>query len=237
MKIPVFVALDVDTDVKALELADQVSEFVGGFKVGPRLALRYGAPFLKEIASRGLLFVDNKYLDIPSTMMAAVKASFDVGASFVTIHASAGPTALKQLADLEKELSQKREFHLLAVTVLTSFAENDIPINWDPSKNISAHVKALANESQAQGVSGLVCSPFEVKDLRASHPKAFLLTPGIRPAADASSKKDDQTRIATPVQALQDGSSALVIGRPIVEAQNPRAAAEAIYKEIKAGIR
>ncbi len=236
MKTPVFVALDVDTDTKALEIADQVSEFVGGFKVGPRLVLRYGAPLLKEIAKRGDLFIDNKYLDIPSTMIAAVKASFEVGASFATIHASAGSPALKELAELERELNQKRKFHLLAVTVLTSFAENELPANWDKNKNIRAHVKALAHESQSQGVSGLVCSPYEVKDLRSNFPKAFLLTPGIRPTS-SSGRKDDQTRVATPSQALLDGSSALVIGRPIVEAADPKKAAFEIFEEIKAGAR
>jgi orotidine-5'-phosphate decarboxylase len=231
LKTPLFVALDVDTDKQALEIADAVGEWVGGFKVGPRLGLRYGGVFLKEIARRGALFVDNKYLDIPSTMIAAVKASFEAGASYVTIHASAGAVALKQLAGLEAELRREREFHLLAVTVLTSFSEKTLPANWDKNKSLADHVKALAEESQSQGVSGLVCSPAEVKELRRLHPKAYLLTPGIRPAF--ATGKDDQSRIATPAEALRDGASALVVGRPILEASSPKEAAQAIYKEIQ----
>src|SRR6266566_5292494 len=101
---PIFVALDVDTPERALELVKETRAFVGGFKVGPRLSLRYGESLLKEISRHGHLFIDNKYFDIPSTMEAAVRASFDVGASYCTIHAQSGVEALTRLALVEKDL-------------------------------------------------------------------------------------------------------------------------------------
>lgn len=229
MKIPLFVALDVDSDSEALSIAKASADYVGGFKLGPRLVLRYGTSLISKLSEMGSVFIDNKYHDIPSTMLAAVKASFEMGADFVTIHAAAGPEALTQLGDLEKEFNEQRPFRLIAVTVLTSFTEERLPANWDKSKNIAGHVKALASDAQGAGVSGLVCSPFEVQDLRTSFPKAFLLTPGVRPQSAA---KDDQARVMTPQEALRLGSSALVIGRPIVKAPDPRKAAQSIFDEI-----
>lgn len=230
MKLPLFVALDVDQDVQALKIADQVADYVGGFKVGPRLALRYGSSLLPELAQRGTLFIDNKYHDIPSTMTAAVRASFELGASYVTVHASAGTQALSELAKLEKELSAQRPFRLLAVTVLTSFSEHSLPGNWKPQA-ISRHVQDLADLVLSSGLTGLVCSPHEAAELRKLYPASFLLTPGVRLA---EGPQGDQARVATPRWALQHGSSALVVGRPIVEAPNPREAAKKFYDEIKA---
>src|SRR4051812_14681174 len=112
---PIFVAVDVDTAEQALSLVRQTRAFVGGFKVGPRLCLRYGEPLLKEIARHGNMFIDNKYFDIPSTMEAAVRASFDMGAAFCTVHAQAGAEALEALARLEDELCNIRPFRILAV--------------------------------------------------------------------------------------------------------------------------
>lgn len=231
MKIPVFVALDVDSDVEALKIAEATATYVGGFKLGPRLVLRYGVGLIEKLSPLGAIFIDNKYHDIPSTMLAAVQTSFDMGASYVTIHASAGPEALKKIGALEAELNQKRPFHIVAVTVLTSMSEKSLPSNWEASKNIAAHVESLAFDSQQGGVSGLVCSPFEVAALRQRYPNAFLLTPGVRPK---DSELDDQTRVMTPVEALKRGSSALVIGRPIIAAPHPKQAAKAIFDDIQA---
>lgn len=230
MKRPVFVALDVDSDGEALKIAKATADYVGGFKLGPRLVLRYGRSLIDKLSPLGAVFIDNKYHDIPSTMLAAVQASFDMGASYVTIHASAGPEALQKLGALEAELNQKRPFRLIAVTVLTSMSEKSLPSNWESSKNIAAHVESLASDSQRGGVSGLVCSPFEVASLRQKYPDAFLLTPGVRPK---NSSLDDQSRVMTPTEALALGSSALVIGRPIIAAADPKLAAKAIFDEIQ----
>jgi orotidine-5'-phosphate decarboxylase len=233
MSAPLFVALDVDTDKEALRIADLTASFVGGFKIGPRLALRYGAPFLKEMASRAALFVDNKYFDIPSTMEAAVRASFEVGASLVTIHAQSGTEAMARLAVVEKELSAQRPFKILAVTVLTSFHKETLPRILKPL-SIPDMVKDLAEQALESGLSGLVCSPEEIAILRKAFPSAYLLIPGIRLTGE---EHGDQKRVADPCFAIQSGASALVVGRPIVQAANPAQAAKEYHDVIAAAER
>lgn len=226
---PIFVALDVDSDVEALRVASESKSFVGGYKVGPRLCMRYGEAFTKKLATIGQVFVDNKYFDIPSTMEAAVRASFSAGASFVTIHAQAGSESLKRLAQVELELQDQRPFRLLSVTVLTSFQQSTLPPN-SSAKPISHQVLELAELSLNCGISGLVCSPEEVASLREKFPESYLVTPGIRLSTD---DKGDQKRVAGPKQALQLGASALVVGRPICEAKDVQHAAKKFYEEIK----
>ena len=191
---PIFVALDLDSDVEALDLAEKLQPYVGGFKVGPRLTYKYGAQFIKKLSSIGPVFVDNKFHDIPSTVLAALRSTFESGASFVTLHSSHGYSALKKFAQLEAELNRERSFRILSVTVLTSFDESSLPSNWR-SQSILSHVEALAQETIAAGLSGLVCSPNEVSNLRSKFPNAFLVTPGIRLPED---KKGDQSRVMAP---------------------------------------
>lgn len=226
---PIFIALDVDDDQGALELVRQCRAFVGGFKVGPRLALRYGEPFLKEIARNGAMFIDNKYFDIPSTMEAAVRASFEVGASFCTVHAQAGPEALTALAALEESLCQTRPFRILAVTVLTSFKPETLPpmLRHLP---IAEQTRALAQLAVDCGLSGLVCSPDEVESLRQQFPNAYLVTPGVRLSHE---DRGDQKRVSDPLTALKRGASALVVGRPIYDSLEPALAAKSYYEEIQ----
>lgn len=226
---PIFVAVDVDTAEEALELVKATRAFVGGFKVGPRLNLRYGESLLKEIARHGSLFVDNKYFDIPSTMEAAVRASFDMGASFCTIHAQAGREALMRLAEVEEELCRIRPFRILAVTVLTSFKPETLP-SVVRGASIADQVTALARETIDSGLTGIVCSPEEVEALRKAFPSAYLVTPGVRLAHD---ERGDQNRVSDPCTALRRGASALVVGRPIYDALEPALAAKTYYEEVQ----
>lgn len=213
---PIIVALDVDSRESALRLADDLADVVGGFKVGPRLCLRYGRDLISEIATRGPVFVDNKHFDIPSTMEAAVRASFDAGASLVTVHALSGREALGKMAALEKELSQARPFRILAVTILTSWDQHSIPGNFK-QLTISQHVTELADLAISSGISGVVCSPHELDLLQ--NKGLYLVTPGIRFSMDSVG---DQKRVMEPYEAIKGGASALVVGRPIIEAKNPR---------------
>lgn len=222
MKNPLFVALDVDSEKEALRIADLTSSYAGGYKVGPRLVVRYGQTLLKELAKRGPLFIDNKYFDIPSTMEGAIRASFEMGASYATIHAQSGKEAMGRLAAVEKELNQERPFKILAVTVLTSFTAQTLPSILKPA-SISEMVLELAKLTLQSGLSGLVCSPEEVKMLHQKFPEAFLLVPGIRMEG---SDLGDQKRVADPVTALKAGATALVVGRPICQAENPAQAAK-----------
>jgi orotidine-5'-phosphate decarboxylase len=216
MRNPVIAALDVDTREQALKLADQLADVVGGFKVGPRLCLRYGQEITQEIAARAPVFVDNKHFDIPSTMEAAVRASFEAGASLLTVHALSGREALTRMAALEKELSQKRPFKILAVTILTSWDQNSLPPNLK-NQPISQHVTELAELVRSSGLSGVVCSPHELDLLQ--NKGLYLVTPGIRFSMDSLG---DQKRVMGPDEAIHAGASALVVGRPIIEAKNPR---------------
>lgn len=226
---PLFVALDMDSKEETLRLADSVAQYVGGFKIGPRLALRYGSSFIKEISERGLVFLDMKYFDIPNTMLSAVRASFDAGASFVTVHALAGKEALQGLAELERELNAIRPFRVLAVTLLTSFKQDTLPGALG-QVDLAKQVEDLAHLSFFSGVRGLVCSPQEVTSLRKKFPQSFLVTPGIRRSQDSLG---DQKRVMGPKEAIQAGASALVVGRPIVESQNPVETAKEFYEEVK----
>ena len=110
---PLMLALDVDQAEVAVEFAKRLDGKLGAIKIGPRLVLRYGADLISKLATFAPVFVDNKYLDIPNTMEAAVRASFDAGATFTTIHAWAGPEALARLSKVEAELNSKRPFKIL----------------------------------------------------------------------------------------------------------------------------
>ncbi len=229
MNNPIILALDVDTRDQALRIADELAEIVGGFKLGPRLCLRYGMSFVKEMATRGPIFLDNKHFDIPSTMEAAVRASFEAGASLVTIHALSGSEALKRMALVEAELSQVRPFKILAVTILTSWDQESLPSVMKPQK-ISEHVCDLVDMVHSSGLTGIVCSPHELELLQ--NRDLYLVTPGIRFNMQNSG---DQKRILGPKEALTKGASALVVGRPILEAKNIAQAANdflmAVYEK------
>lgn len=219
-------ALDVDTREQAQKILDQVGREVGAIKIGPRLGFQYGADFIKQCAEIAPVFVDNKYFDIPSTMVSAVKTSFHAGATFVTVHALSGKEALIELAKLEKDLNQIRPFKVLAVTILTSWDQQSMPKSLN-SWPVSDHVVSLADLVQEAGLSGLVCSAHELELIK-DH-KLYKVTPGIRlTETDAH----DQKRVMNPQQALLAGASALVIGRPIIQALNPKQVVQDILKTI-----
>lgn len=225
LKIPMFLALDVDDLERAREIAKSVSAYVGGYKVGPRLLMRYGSSIVKELSEYAPVFVDNKYLDIPSTMVSAVQASFDAGASFVTVHASAGSEALRELKALEDDLNKERDFKILAVTVLTSFHQETLPANWK-NASIADHVVALAEEVLESGLTGLVCSAHEAGALRERFSGSYLVTPGIR---FMNESQGDQKRVMGPAEAIASGASAIVVGRPICAADDPIAVAKSYH--------
>lgn len=226
LKNPIFVALDVDTDLQAYDLAEKLSEVVGGFKIGPRLCLKYGEEFVKKLSQFGPVFMDNKHFDIPSTMLASIKASFDCGASFVTIHALAGLPALKEIAKLEEELNRIRPFKVLCVTILTSWDQNHFSNNF-VKQSSEDHVKALSQLIIDSGLSGIVCSPKEIEILNGrSH---FIVTPGIRMPED---ELNDQLRILSPKEAIIKGAQMLVVGRPIIKAKDPMGKAQLIVENI-----
>ncbi len=220
---PLCVALDVDTQDRALFLANELQDLVGGFKLGPRLLHRFGPHLVQQISKLAPVFVDCKFFDIPSTMTAAVRAVADSGAKVATVHALAGREALKQLAQLEKEIAAtNKDFRILAVTVLTSWEQASLPQSFQP-KTIDEHVKMLALDVIESGLTGIVCSAHELSFLKSELPtEVFFLTPGIRLSLEPT---QDQKRVMGPAEAMKSGANCLVVGRPIVDAVSPRDAA------------
>lgn len=197
--------------------------------------MRYGAELVAKLAKLAPVFVDNKYLDITTTVEAAIKATFEAGATLATVHAWNGYETLAALAKTEAELNKVRPFKILAVTILTSFTDETLPPGFAraPTQSIEQSVEVLAKLTLKAGLSGLVCSPHEVAKLRALDQEAFLVTPGVRLPND---EKGDQKRVETPAAAIRKGASALVIGRPIIAATDPHEAAERVIASINEGL-
>ena len=231
----IIVALDRPDAGSALALAASIPE-LRWVKVGLELFTAAGPDVVRELRRCGLrVFLDLKFHDIPATMAGACRSAAALGAELITVHASAGRQALAAaLAAAEQGAAAQGTAPptLLAVTVLTSWeadrfaAERQVPVA------MAAHVSHLAALAAAAGLRGAACSPLEVAELRAQHPRPFaLVTPGIRPAGAGMG---DQARVLTPAQAIAAGASQLVVGRPITAAPDPAAAFAACCAELAA---
>jgi len=221
-------ALDYPTLQEAEAGAARVAAEVGVLKVGLELFVAEGPAAVRLGAKLGnQVFLDLKLHDIPETVERAVATAGQLGASYLTLHAAGGPRMLEAAA--QRAAKEGTGLRLLAVTVLTSLDANDLQatgVNSAPAE----HVVRLGKLARSAGIHGLVCSTAEVGALRAVlGPEAILVTPGIRPAGAALG---DQKRVGTPASALRDGSSLLVVGRPIRDAADPAAAARAIVAEM-----
>src|ERR1700751_1684487 len=221
------VALDLPREDEALKLVDRLGQTCQWFKVGMELYYAAGNSIIQQLRDRGFnVFLDLKLHDIPNTVAGAVRSATQAGASLLTIHASGGAAMMHAAAEAACAPGSPR---LLAVTVLTSMDANELAgvgITASPADQ----VLRLARLAQASEIDGMVCSPEEVATLRReTGPDTLLVIPGIRPAG---SDVQDQKRIATPAQAIADGASMLVVGRPITRAQDPARAATSILKEI-----
>jgi orotidine-5'-phosphate decarboxylase len=224
-------ALDVSTGQKAAELIDKLSPYVGAFKLGLELFVGTGGYFnwphqLIELTDRPII-LDLKLHDIPETVARAVKTAGDLGYKMLTIH-------VQQRKTVEMALAAAEPFgiKLLGVTVLTSMDRQDcIDLDY-ATVEPSARALYLAVKAHNFGLRGFVCSPTEVARIKTRLPDAFCLVPGIRPAG---ANADDQKRMGTPAQAVADGADLIVVGRPIRDAADQVAAAQAIAKEIPNG--
>lgn len=222
------VALDVPDAASAAELVSKLEGRCQWFKVGLELFVAAGPAVLNPLIERGYsVFLDLKFHDIPNTVAGAVRSAAALAARMINVHATGGPAMLSAARAALDGVKDPPE--LLAVTMLTSMDAaqiNSIGIERSPAKQ----VELLARMSMAAGINGFVCSPEEVGALRALvGPHGVLVTPGIRPA---NAELGDQKRIATPAEALRQGASYLVVGRPIARAPDPAAAAEAILQEM-----
>ena len=221
------VALDYPDAQQALKLVDTLGHTCQWFKVGMELYYAAGNTIVRELRARGFdVFLDLKLHDIPNTVAGAVRSATQAGAGLLTLHASGGAAMMAAAAEAARAPGSPR---LLAVTVLTSMDAAQLAgtgITAPPAD----HVLRLAKLATQSGINGFVCSAEEVAAVRAATgPDTLLVIPGIRPTGTALG---DQKRIATPAQAIAAGASMLVVGRPITQAQDPAAAAQAILDEI-----
>lgn len=222
------VALDVPSVAQANAMVTRLGDSVRFYKIGYQLAFAGGISFAGELIAAGKqVFLDLKLHDIGNTVAKGVESVAQLGATFLTVHAY--PQTMK--AAVEGKRGSK--LRILAVTVLTSYDDADLA-----AAGYEMDVKELASARAAQardiGIDGLVCSAEEVTALRdIAGAGMVLVTPGIRPAG---SDVGDQKRIVTPARAIKAGADYLVVGRPVLEAADPKASAEAIVAEIRTAI-
>lgn len=214
---PIFVAIDTPDLSRALEIAEAVREHSGGVKLGLEFFSSNGPEGVRRVSALGLpVFLDLKLHDIPNTVAMAVEALAPLEPAILTVHA-AGGRAMLAAAKAAAPANTK----IVAVTVLTSLDHRDLA-EAGVSGSAADQVERLAALARASGVDGIVCSGAEVAAARTAWPAGFFVVPGIRPAgADLG----DQKRVVTPAQALFDGASVLVVGRPITSAPDPAQAA------------
>jgi orotidine-5'-phosphate decarboxylase len=230
------VALDFDSLNTALKFAKSLADQVGMFKIGSQLFTAAGPAAVKEISALGPgIFLDLKFHDIPNTVAGAVlSCAAMTGVQLVNVHALGGAAMLHAAAQAISAgvpMGADRP-RLLAVTVLTSMdqkAIREVGIGGPPK----TRVVKLAKLAKSAGVDGVVASVQEARAIRKACGRDFLIvTPGVRPKDNSSAHGDDQARTATPTEAIKAGADFLVVGRPILAAADPRAAAQAIVEEI-----
>jgi orotidine-5'-phosphate decarboxylase len=219
------VALDVPS-VKAAEMmVMRLGDSVWFYKIGYQLAFAGGLPFAAGLIAAGKqVFLDLKLHDIGNTVAKGVESVSQLGATFLTVHAY--PQTMKAAV----EGKRGSNLRILAVTVLTSYDDADLAAAGY-EMNVNELAAARAAQARDTGVDGLVCSAEEAASLRTiAGPSMVLVTPGIRPAGSVTG---DQKRIMTPARAIEAGADYLVVGRPVLEASDPKAAADAIVAEIE----
>lgn len=231
----IFVAIDTTDASRALELARMLAGRVGGLKIGLELYAAHGPGVVRQIAELGApLFLDLKLHDIPNTVGGAAAAVARAGAAMLTVHALGGFHMMRRAVEASGEAASAAGLPapaVLAVTVLTSHREEDLP-TLGLAGPVEQAVLRLATLAREAGANGIVCSPCEVASVRAVFPSGLLVVPGVRPP-DAG--LDDQARTATPARAIAAGADHIVVGRPVTGSVDPRAAVEAIARQIAEG--
>ena len=223
------VALDLPSVSQAERLVAQIGDAAVFYKIGYQLGYAGGIGFAQELVRAGKqVFLDFKLHDIGNTVAKGVESVVKLGATFLTVHAY--PQTMKAALDARRGSALK----ILAVTILTSYDDADVAAAGYAG-TLADQLKRRATQARDLGIDGLVCSAEEASMLRGIVGRdTLLVTPGIRPAGAAGG---DQKRIMTPAAAIAAGADYLVVGRPVVEAADPRAAAQAIVAEISAAAR
>ena len=222
------IALDLPNVAQAETMIDRLGDSVTFYKIGYQLAYAGGFSLARQLTAAGKkVFIDLKLHDIGNTVARGVESIATLGATFLTVH------AYPQTMRAAVEARQGTGLNILAVTVLTSYDDQDLQAAGY-RLGVSALVELRARQAQELGIDGLVCSPEEAAHLRkAVGRRMALVTPGIRPAGTAAG---DQKRIMTPARAILAGADYLVVGRPVMEAADPKEAAESIVAEISGAL-
>ena len=226
MENRIIIPLDLDYS-QAISIAKTLDPNICRLKVGSQLFTSSGPKVIKELHSLGFdIFLDLKFHDIPNTVHESVKSAADLGVWMVNVHASGGSKMLE--ASNKALLGYENPPLLIGVTVLTSLSEEEI--KEIGLKGIQGQVLQLAGLVKDNGLDGVVCAASDTTAIKSKFGEDFLaVTPGIRPT---NSNTNDQSRVATPSEAIKNGSDYLVIGRPVTGSKNPKEALEKIYKEI-----
>jgi orotidine-5'-phosphate decarboxylase len=240
MDNPLLIALDVESGTRAVQMADDLRGFAGGFKIGNRLFTLEGPRIVTALAERGdRVFLDLKFHDIPNIVAGAVDAATTLGVWMVNVHASGGLRMMQAARDAAREAAARtgRQLPLvIAVTVLTSMSDTALE-QAGVTAPMLEHVARLARLTQEAGLDGVVASPRETALIRKECGANFLIvTPGIRggsAAGPGKDGKDDQERTMSAREAVDAGASHIVVGRPIIAAPNPREAAHRIVDEFR----
>jgi orotidine-5'-phosphate decarboxylase len=224
---PIIVALDVDSVEDARAIVRRIGDGTSFYKVGLELYSVAGAEYVKELLGEGKqVFLDLKLYDIGETVKRATARISKLGVTFLTVH------AVNQVMKAAMEGRQREALQILAVTVLTSFDQEDVN-GMGYQMTLPELVSLRVKQAVEAKVDGLICSPVEVSGVRKiAGSQMRLVTPGVR-SADAA--VGDQKRVATPQQAIRDGADYLVIGRQVTRAADPRRACEEILAEIALG--
>lgn len=233
MTKPLFIALDFDKEADMWALLKQLDPNQEiHVKVGMEMFYQYGSEIVRELSAKGFkIFLDLKLHDIPNTVKRSAKQLAKLGVYCTTVHALGGKEMIKAAKEglIAGTPAGKPVPKLLAVTELTSISEEVLKDEQHCSLPLKDEVKALAHQAQEAGADGIICSPLEVAGMKAEFPDDFMfVTPGIRPK---NYQKDDQARVTTPAQARKNGSSAIVVGRPITQAADPAKAYQEILQD------
>ncbi|HEY8910409.1 MAG TPA: orotidine-5'-phosphate decarboxylase [Desulfosporosinus sp.] len=227
----VMVALDVQSREKALDLAKALQGSECWLKVGMELYAYTGPAMIRELKEMGFpIFLDLKLHDIPTTVERAIRGYVQCGVDMINVHCSGGYDMMARAVEAVREAGSKLVSipRVIGVTVLTSMSETQFREEMGVQRNLREHVVALAKLAEKAGLDGVVASALEAGEIRRSTEAGFLIvTPGIRPAW---SEAQDQARVLTPHEALEAGSSYLVVGRPITRAEDPRRALERLWE-------
>ncbi len=227
-------ALDVGSSGEAQELVTKLESHIKFYKVGLQLFLADWFHIVDWITGRGLkVMADLKFFDVPETVKLAVRQLKDRGVAFATVHGN--DPILKAAVDETREKGEgKDRLKILAVTLLTSFGEEDMKEFFGKSIDIEEYVFFRAKRALEVGCDGVISSGLEAKRLRDDlGDKLLIVTPGIRPGANVTIEEDDQKRIVTAGRAIANGADYVVVGRPIRNARDPIAIVELIQREIE----